>query len=85
MSRELPSILIVDDDPVTCDLLCEVFTREGFTARFAQNGESALSEIKNGRTDILVSDIRMKNRFDGLMLLDRVRREHPSLPVILMT
>ncbi|MBO0723687.1 MAG: sigma-54-dependent Fis family transcriptional regulator, partial [Blastocatellia bacterium] len=84
-SHELPSILIVDDDPVTCDLLCEVFTREGFTARFAQNGESALSEIKNGRTDILVSDIRMKNRFDGLMLLDRVRREHPSLPVILMT
>jgi two-component system, NtrC family, response regulator AtoC len=85
MSRDLPSILIVDDDPVTCDLLCEVFTREGFTARFAQSGEAALTEINNGRPDILVSDIRMKNRFDGLTLLDRIRREHPSLPVILMT
>jgi two-component system, NtrC family, response regulator AtoC len=85
MSHDLPSILIVDDDPVTCDLLCEVFTREGFTARFAQSGESALTEIDNNQPDILISDIRMKTRFDGLMLLDRVRRERPLLPVILMT
>jgi two-component system, NtrC family, response regulator AtoC len=45
MSPDMPSILIVDDDPVTCDLLCEVFTREGFTTRFAQSGEAALTEI----------------------------------------
>lgn len=85
MSRDLPNILIVDDDPVTCDLLCEVFTREGLAARFAQSVEAALTEINNDLPDILVSDIRLKNRFDGLTLLDRVRREYPSLPIILMT
>jgi two-component system, NtrC family, response regulator AtoC len=85
MSRETPSILIVDDDPVTCELLCEVFTREGFAARFTQSGESALAEIGIDQPDVLVSDIRMKTRLDGLTLLDRMRRERPSLPVILMT
>ncbi|HEY8459424.1 MAG TPA: sigma-54 dependent transcriptional regulator [Blastocatellia bacterium] len=85
MSREAPSILIVDDDAVTCELLCEIFTREGFNARFTHSGESALAAVRKERLDILVSDIRMKTRLDGLALLDRVRRERPSLPVILMT
>jgi two-component system response regulator AtoC len=85
MSRETPSILIVDDDNVTCELLCEVFTREGFAARFTHSGESALVAVRSGHLDILVSDIRMKTRLDGLALLDRVRRERPLLPVILMT
>jgi two-component system, NtrC family, response regulator AtoC len=85
MSHETPSILIVDDDPVTCELLCEVFTREGFAARFTQSGESALAEIRSDQPDILVSDIRMKARLDGLALLDHAQREWPSLPVILMT
>lgn len=85
MSRETPSILIVDDDTVTCELLCEVFTREGFAARFTHSGESALATIRSDHLDILVSDIRMRTRLDGLALLDLVRRERPLLPVILMT
>jgi DNA-binding NtrC family response regulator len=85
MSRETPSVLIVDDDTVTCELLCEVFTREGFAASFTHSGESALAAITSDQPDILVSDIRMKTRLDGLTLLDRVRRERPLLPVILMT
>jgi DNA-binding response OmpR family regulator len=40
MLHETPSILIVDDDPVTCELLCEVFTREGFASRFTQRARA---------------------------------------------
>ena len=32
MPRKIPQILTVDDDAVTCELLCEVFAREGFGA-----------------------------------------------------
>jgi len=85
MSRKLPSILIVDDDPVTCELLCEVFAREGFEAAFRQSGEAALLAITDERPDVLLSDIRMKTQLDGLALLDRVRQECPSTPVVLMT
>jgi len=85
MPRKIPQILTVDDDAVTCELLCEVFAREGFGAAFANSGEAALGEIANQQPDLLLSDIRMKTRLDGLSLLEIVRREYPSIPVVLMT
>src|SRR6185437_6428959 len=85
MQRKVPQILTVDDDAVTCELLCEVFTREGFEATFANSGEAALAAVSRQRPDLLLSDIRMKTRLDGLSLLEIVRREHPSVPVVLMT
>src|SRR6266566_4918588 len=45
MSPEAPRLMIVDDDPVTCELLCEVFAREGFVTRFMQSGEAALDSL----------------------------------------
>ena len=85
MPRKIPQILTVDDDSVTCELLCEVFAREGFSAVFANSGEAALAAVVRQRPDILLSDIRMKTRLDGLSLLEIVRREYPSIPVVLMT
>jgi len=85
MPRKIPQILTVDDDSVTCELLCEVFTREGFSATFANSGEAALAVVARQPPDILLSDIRMKTRLDGLSLLEIVRREYPSVPVVLMT
>ncbi|HEY6218124.1 MAG TPA: sigma-54 dependent transcriptional regulator [Pyrinomonadaceae bacterium] len=85
MPRKIPQILTVDDDAVTCELLCEVFAREGFGATFANSGEAALAEVARQCPDLLLSDIRMKTRLDGLSLLEIVRREYPSVPVVLMT
>src|SRR5258705_2272286 len=85
MPRKIPQILTVDDDSVTGELLCEVFTREGFGTAFANSGEAALAEIAGRRPDVMLSNIRMKTRLDGLSLLEIVRREHPSIPVVLMT
>lgn len=85
MSRELPRVLIVDDDAVTCELLCEVFQRQGFNAHFEQSGDAALSVMTAQHPDVVISDIRMKTRFDGLTLLDHVRNEFPQTPVVLMT
>ena len=85
MPPKIPQILTVDDDAVTCELLCEVFTREGFGATFANSGEAALAAVVRQRPDLLLSDIRMKTQVDGLSLLEIVRREYPSVPVVLMT
>src|SRR4030095_9591683 len=85
MRRKVPQILTVDDDSVTCDLLCEVFNREGFEAAFEHSGEAALAMIARHQPDLLLSDIRMKTRLDGLSLLEIVRRDYPDIPVVLMT
>src|SRR5215470_15900970 len=83
MPRKIPQILTVDDDAVTCELLCEVFAREGFGAAFANSGEAALAEVARQCPDLLLSDIRMKTRLDGLSLLEIVRREYPAVPVLM--
>lgn len=83
--RKAPHILVVDDDTVTCELLCEVFTHEGFDTTFEHSGEEALSALAETQPDLLLSDIRMKTRLDGLSLLELVRRDYASIPVVLMT
>jgi len=85
MPPDQPRLMIVDDDPVTCEMLCEVFAAEGFASRFVQSGDAALSLLADEPLDVLVSDIRMKTPFDGLALLDHVRQQYPHLPVVLMT
>ncbi|PYS72724.1 MAG: two-component system response regulator [Acidobacteria bacterium] len=85
MSPEAPQLMVVDDDPVTCDLLCEVFAAEGFASRFVQSSEAAIASLALESPDVLVSDIRMTKPDDGLALLDHVKHEYPELPVVLMT
>ncbi len=85
MPRKTPHILVVDDDTVTCELLCEVFAHEGFDATFRHSGEEALAELAITPADLLLSDIRMKTRLDGLSLLELVRRDYDGIPVVLMT
>jgi two-component system, NtrC family, response regulator AtoC len=85
MPRKSPHILIVDDDTVTCELLCEVFTNEGFETTFKHSGEEALAQLAITPADLLLSDIRMKTRLDGLSLLELVRRNYAGTPVVLMT
>src|SRR5882724_5854884 len=85
MLPDQPRLMIVDDDPVTCEMLCEVFAAEGFASRSVQSGDAAVSLLADEPMDVLVSDIRMKTPLDGLALLDHVRQQYPRLPVILMT
>src|SRR5262249_28540377 len=85
MPRKVPQILTVDDDAVTCELLCEVFAREGFGAAFANSGEAALAEAARQGPRLMLSEMCMKTRQDGLSLLEIVLREYPSVPVVLMT
>jgi CheY-like chemotaxis protein len=56
MPHNTPQILTVDDDSVTCELLSEIFTREGFGAVFAPSGEAALAQMTVQRPDLLLSD-----------------------------
>src|SRR5436190_23594807 len=85
MPRKPPHILVVDDDTVTCELLCEVFAHEGLETTFKHSGEEALELLETVPVSLLLSDIRMKTRLDGLSLLELVRRDYPATPVVLMT
>ena len=79
-----PSILVVDDELLIRDLLYDFFTGQGWDISVAEDGERALEIMRSRDFDLVLTDIKMPE-MDGLDLTSHVKRDHPDLPVVLMT
>ncbi len=77
-------ILIADDDAVSCQLFSEVLEKEGHHVARAQSGEQALEQLGKIDYDLLIVDVRMPG-MSGLDVTRSVRKEHPGVPVVVMT
>src|SRR5262245_51571960 len=77
-------ILIVDDDAGQRSLLESFLKTQGFNTVTVSSGEQALAVLGQRDLDLIVSDVRMPG-ISGLEMLRRVRVEHPTLPVLLVT
>jgi DNA-binding response OmpR family regulator len=77
------SILVVDDDGDTRELLHAALESAGFSVRTASDGSEGLKAFFASRPDLAILDVRMP-RMDGWALLDRIR-EVSNTPVIMLT
>ena len=77
-------ILLVDDDPDLLKLISLRLTSAGYRVRTADSGETALATIAVERPSTVITDLRMPG-IDGLQLFEAVHRQHPALPVIILT
>lgn len=77
-------ILIADDDTNSCRLFTKALECEGYQVVWAQSGEEALARLRKESCDVLVVDVRMPG-MTGLEVTQVVRKEYPSLPVVVMT
>jgi len=77
-------ILLADDDSSVRRVLQFKLEQKGFKVVTAADGEQALSQLRQGEYDLLLSDIRMP-KLDGIDLLERVKSVQPNLKVILIT
>jgi len=78
------SILVVDDDLATREMLVELLSEEGIDARSVGSVDEALEAIRQGTFEAVISDIQMPAK-DGFILLSEMREVGSRLPVILMT
>ncbi len=79
-----PTILIVDDEPSIRNSLGGLLTDEGFKVLIAANGYEALKLIESELPDLVLLDIWMPG-IDGLETLKEIKKENPSLPVVMIT
>lgn len=77
-------ILVVDDEPVVLDVLCEVLSREGYPVSRASEAQAALDLLAREPQELVLCDIRMPG-MDGFELLREITRSHPGTDVIMMT
>ncbi|HQR39343.1 MAG TPA: sigma-54 dependent transcriptional regulator [Blastocatellia bacterium] len=78
------NILVIDDDRETCDFLTEIFSDQGWTVVSATTPDEAAT-IASPNLDLIVSDIRLGARIDGIELLKRFKRDMPEIPIILIS
>ncbi len=81
------SLLIVEDDSITRELMTEYLARFG-TIDHARDGESALSMCRSNPFDVILLDINLGNsKMDGVETFKAIRRlpAHTATPVIAVT
>ena len=77
-------VLVVDDDAVVNRSITRVLSGEGYQVRETMSGKEALAELEHQQYDLVFTDIRMPG-MDGLEMTSRVKREHPDVPVVVIT
>jgi len=82
--RELPHILVVDDERSICELLEITFRKEGHRVEVANSAEAAKRKLESQIFDIIISDIRMPGE-DGVDLLKFAKEIAPDSFFVLMT
>jgi len=77
-------VLLVDDEMEFVSTLAERLSLRGFDARMALSGDEALREIASNPPRVVVLDTMMPGT-RGLDVLKRIKREYPTIQVILLT
>ncbi|MCH9031487.1 MAG: response regulator [candidate division Zixibacteria bacterium] len=77
-------ILIVDDNPNMSALLVEMLEVFDFRSVVASDGEEALEAVEKEEFALVITDLRMP-KISGLELIDRIKANHPELPIALIS
>lgn len=78
------SILVVDDEPKNVKLMIAKLTGEGYRVETATSGPEALRKIEKEEPGLVLLDIMMPE-MDGLDVLKVIKKNHPDVPVAMVT
>jgi len=80
-------VLVVDDEAIARENLVHVLNRAGYAALGVGDSRAALAELARAEHDLLLTDLRLgeKSDQDGIGLMERARKLHPGLEVVVMT
>ena len=78
-----PSLLIVDDDTVFCEVLSEAMTKRGYTVCMAHNVDDGIELAKKELPEFAVIDLRMPGK-SGLEMVSELKNldEHTRIVVL---
>jgi PAS domain S-box-containing protein len=83
--RGTGTVLLVEDNPDVANASTGLLEELGYAVRWASDVDSALSEIAADGIDLVLSDIVMPGKMDGLALARMLKQKHPGLPILLAT
>jgi two-component system cell cycle sensor histidine kinase/response regulator CckA len=78
-------ILVVEDDDAIRDMMVEVLCHEGFRTIEASSADTAVELLQTPGLWLIVTDINMPGRLDGIDLAIAARNVRPNIPVIFIS
>ncbi len=72
--RQLPTLLLIDDDMVSREVMATVLTMSGYTVHTAEDGADAVSQLESAQCapDVILMDAQMPG-LSGVALIERLR------------
>lgn len=77
-------ILIVDDNHYIRYVISVLLEESGYKTATAEDRKKALEEIKLKEPELIVLDKKLPD-CDGIDFLEEIKKEHPDIPVIMLT
>jgi len=77
-------VAVIDDDPSILKGLSSLLRSEGYIVETFDDADTFLKSSAAELASFVVTDIQMP-QIDGLELQDRLRKERPDLPIVIMT
>ncbi len=81
--RAAPTILVIEDHPVTLELLCLLFSTAGYMTLQAPSGGAGLTLLDHEGADLIVLDLLLPD-MDGWDVTTSIRKRSPASPPILV-
>jgi len=77
--------LVVDDEEGPRQFFAETLRRDGYDVYEAASGEEALDELRDSSFTLILLDLRLGGRIDGLRILEATRWRWPATAVVIVT
>lgn len=84
MTKNRPSILIVEDDPIIRETLSTVLQQKGYNTDTAKNGKEAVQKSKAKFYNLALLDIKLPD-MEGTKLLTMIHENLPKMVKIMIT
>ena len=78
------NILVIDDDKIILDSLCEFLSLEGFQTSGAETVKGALAKLEEENYCLVLTDVNLPDG-DGLELLGIIKKNYPQTVVVVIT
>ena len=84
MIHQRSKVLVVDDDQVVCDLVCDGLAEEGYDCDVASNADNALTKLRRQNFDVALLDIKLPG-MSGIDLLKTMDNCYRMTAIVMIT
>ena len=79
-------VLVVDDETDIRELVSGILEDEGFNPRTAADSDGVFRALRERLPSLIILDVWLQNSaMDGIEILEEIKRDHPTLPVVIIS